>query len=489
MELTDRIFELIVKLTGQEQPLPGRKVAKVAVDLLINPTRGLGHGQFNELLLDLGYDRVSHSFFQYLVDQTTEYRSGTAFHSIEEIEAAVDRFRKLGMLVHGNVKFAFKTMSSDRNDLLDALNFIPKRTEKSFQDRHEPVHPIEKIPSDRTYYLGYVIKDDLAKRLKDNPNDEDAVRQKAVVEETVKTAKRNYEAYLVSDHLDVYVATSMREPHEYQMVHKLTEQIFSDPAVRDLKLRYFDPTQADCVDRLDKGLAEALMLKRAKCTIYLAQEGDTLGKDSELASTLAQGKPVIAYVPDPPSDYAEKLIDDLKKVYPRRDNRSLVLDQLRLFEPKSAWETSPDVRRWIDSPESFDLPAAIKRLQAAITKHYDSRARTLRDIHPLGIQVNLNTGVANGVLVARHPHLCAQLVRRILMGEMEFDVEEKEVEGVSGKYLLLREKISGCVFRVVTGDKMLTNSFWNFYLLEPIDEPVTFDAKSGEPDAKERSQS
>jgi hypothetical protein len=50
------------------------------------------------------------------------------------------------------------------------------------------------------------------------------------------------------------------------------------------------PTQAYCSDRIDKGIAEALMLKRAQCTIYLAQESDTLGKDSELASTLAQGK-------------------------------------------------------------------------------------------------------------------------------------------------------------------------------------------------------
>ena len=39
------------------------------------------------------------------------------------------------------------------------------------------------------------------------------------------------------------------------------------------------------------------LLRRAQCTIYMVQEGDTLGKDSELAATLAQGKPVIAYIP------------------------------------------------------------------------------------------------------------------------------------------------------------------------------------------------
>jgi len=32
------------------------------------------------------------------------------------------------------------------------------------------------------------------------------------------------------------------------------------------------------------------------------------------------------------------------------------------------------------------------------------------------------------------------------------------------RYLLLREKSTDSVFRVVTGDRFLTNAFWNFYL-------------------------
>jgi hypothetical protein len=39
------------------------------------------------------------------------------------------------------------------------------------------------------------------------------------------------------------------------------------------------------------------LVRCAKVTIYCAQEGDTFGKDSELAATLCQGKPVIVYVP------------------------------------------------------------------------------------------------------------------------------------------------------------------------------------------------
>ncbi len=467
MELTDTIFDLIGKLTGQECPLSGRKVPKIAAELLGDPERGIGHGQFNELLLTLGYDRVSHSFFQYLVDGKTKYKSGAAFRTLDELRAGVDRFRKLSMLLYGNVKFGFKRLSPDQDELLRALSFLVKRSKQSFKDRHLPIHPIERISGERTYYLGYFIRDELRRRLDENPQDPVAIQEEKIRQETVEIGKRNHEAYLVSDHLDVYVATSMRERHEYQMVHKLTHDIFMHPVLKDLQLRYFDPTQSYCTDREDKGLAEALMLKRAKCTIYFAQESDTLGKDSELASTLAQGKPVIAYVPDPPSDYAEKLLDELKLAYPTKEKRELLLEQLRLFASEAAWKDR-EVREWIEAADTYDVTVATKRLQQAINQHYDRRAKTLRVTHPLGIQVNLNTGVANGVLVVRQVDHCAELVRRVVQGELELEIEEGDKNGM--KYLYLKEKLSNCIFRVVTGDKMLTNSFWNFYLLNPIEQ-------------------
>ena len=37
---------------------------------------GLGYSQLNELLLLLGFDRVTRTFFQFLKDGTTEYQDG-----------------------------------------------------------------------------------------------------------------------------------------------------------------------------------------------------------------------------------------------------------------------------------------------------------------------------------------------------------------------------------------------------------------------------
>lgn len=104
--------------------------------------------------------------------------------------------------------------------------------------------------------------------------------------------------YLTWDYMDVYLATSMRKKWEFETVSKFAKQLFNNKKLQSLQLRYFDPTQSAEESRINKGLIEGLMLKRAKCTIYSVQDTDTLGKDSELASTLAQGKPVIAYVPE-----------------------------------------------------------------------------------------------------------------------------------------------------------------------------------------------
>jgi hypothetical protein len=182
-------------------------------------------------------------------------------------------------------------------------------------------------------------------------------------------------------------------------------------------LRYFDPTQALCRNRIDKGLTEALMLKRAKCTIYLAQESDTMGKDSELAATLAQGKPVIAYVPQ---IEVEKRAAELA-AFPLQffKQRILALRAEGLFE---APEVIPDLEACdpgfnqtlsgfetalqrhletypltlVDGQEdqfklaTRSLTTAVCRLRAVAEKHsFERRAALLQQRHPLGIQVNL----------------------------------------------------------------------------------------------------
>jgi hypothetical protein len=259
--------------------------------------------------------------------------------------------------------------------------------------------------------------------------------------------------------MDVYIATSMRERLDFWNVAQFAAEIQSDRQIKSMKLRFFDPTQAFCKDRLDKGLVEGLMLKRACCTIYMVGESETLGKDSELAATLAQGKPVIAYVPDLPDykKFREEYVEQvLAKVYPMDDGVKVALKFLRIFWPEGAWEDAV-VRGWLGSPSGVDFECLVKLIFDKAKIMYDKKENILKDLHPLGLQVNLRTGVANGVLVARSVKDCARLLKGVILNTLEFDIDDKD-----GAELLL-EKQTRSIYRVVTKDRHVTNSFWNFY--------------------------
>ena len=208
-------------------------------------------------------------------------------------------------------------------------------------------------------------------------------RQKKAVE----IGLRNTHRYLTLPYLDVYVATSMRTQQDYENQHHFIQEVFGDPHVKDLKLRYFDPTLSYADDRVTKGLVEMLMLRRAQVTIYTASREDTLGKDSELAATLAQGKAVIAYVP-------------------------------------------PGL---------------------------DAKAELLRVDHPLGLQLEIKTGVAHGIIVVRSPQGCAKILRKVLLRERSFTIRHEK-----GNFLL-EEVETKSVLRVVSDDPYLTHAFWTFF--------------------------
>lgn len=246
------------------------------------------------------------------------------------------------------------------------------------------------------------------------------------VEELKEIGRKNQEHYLRNiESIDVYVATSMRNDEEYIDMYNFVNKTFEDEKIKTLNLRYFDPTLCYCDSRIDKGIIECLLVRSSKVTIYCAQEGDTFGKDSELAATMAQGKPVIVYVPIPK-------------------------------------ETDPDILIESDINKKQELlNRKIQRL--------DSRAKTFKDFHPLGLQVGLYDGVARGVLVVRTPEECATALYKILTNSLEVTISYEQ------HGLVLRDNDTNSVVRVMTGWGVLATCFWNQF-------NKTQNPKSGLPD-------
>jgi len=204
--------------------------------------------------------------------------------------------------------------------------------------------------------------------------------------------------------------------------------------------------------------------------------------DSELAATLAQGKPVIAYVPrsvvvdrvnellaEDPVTIQDRLrfviyTDEYFAASLSADDLEFVQNfhELERFEQRRIWRSIPDNAAIMAFRQAHQvgLERLCQIIAASEAGIYDKRAGTLTNSHPLAVQVNLDTGVANGVLVVRSIEDCARLLRRVLTNAMEFVLQEDN----QAKMWYLRETISGCVFRVVSKDRKLTNCFWNFYL-------------------------
>jgi hypothetical protein len=505
----DRVYKMIVRgLCGEIYYKELSSEEKTLLSSLLSEAKagGLNYAQFNELLLLLNQDRLSEAFFEFFFEKEKI--------TLEDLRQAVIKFRGYAMLCFGNFRFAYKQLiQKNDKELKEALEPYcrpPAQMKEEFKSRPAKALDIKKIDKAQTWYNGYIAKKKYEKeavllsQLLNSPKDRKAY---ALTEEELFSLSEMYEktggsiakiqqkslqntdVYLTWDYMDVYIATSMRHKWEFEDTFEFIQKVFSHKSLTELGLRYFDPTHAQCRDRIDKALIEGLMLKRALCTIYMAQEIDTMGKDSELAATLAQRKPVIAYVPSIdiykhtekimrfPLDFfklrflillAEGLFDDencateIKRIDPNFektiDDFLKQLNKYRRDQPFSLW----DEREKKFKEECAVFPKICRILAIAENHSYEKRARTLKDVHPLSIQVDLESGVANGVLVVRDHKECATLLEKILTNSMDFTIKHvgDEGEGIT----ILEEEISGCPFRVVTDHEKLTNSFWNFYL-------------------------
>lgn len=325
--------------------------------------------------------------------------------------------------------------------------------------------------------------------------------------QTQMQALENLAFYLASDFLDVYVATSMRSDADFVSVNSFTKKLFADDQVKVLKLRYFNPTQSWIDDRIAKGLVEALMLKRASVTVYMAQKTDTFGKDSEASVALGQGKPVIVYVPR--LSFPENAIDtetlfkkertELLALLPEEERAQIDesvdhqaifgsvltsllagLDNSTLgkiseihwadFDLYEEQNRIPEIHRaeyrsWLDAckkGEHETIPIGQFRdsiisalVSNAIT--FERRAKLFREIHPLALQVILSTGVLNGILVVRTVKQCSKILAQLIKNDLTLDFIKD-----SNNYRLI-EQNTGSTVRVISRNRLLLNAFSMHY--------------------------
>lgn len=456
----------------------------------------MNFNQFNELMLLLNQDLIGKDFFNFFFEKK--------IIGLDELKKGVINFRAFAMLCFGNFRFAYKKLSrmnkSELDDKLSPYHRNPTELESELKIRATKLLEIDKIEKDKTWFLGYVSGGKVNKETEVSEKEkkpdkaflqfrENLTKMSCEIEEAQRKAMQNTDVYLTWDCIDVYFATSMRDKWEFEQTYEFIEEVFKDQKLNEFSLRYFDPTQSICKNSREKGLVEGLMLRRATSTIYLAQESDTMGKDSELAVTLAQSKPVIAYVPkhvpevystvienyplnffkkrllilDAEDSFGEILRDlEWKTVLLKCEKNfeqyiSEFLDELEEYRSKQPYELFSE-KEMDFKKTNKNFHKICKILAIVECFRFEKRAKLLNGIHPLSMQVDLQTGVANGVLVVRNAKDCAKLLYEILTNQMTFTIEN-DPEG----FVILKEKITGSSFRVVVDNEKLTNSFWNLF--------------------------
>ena len=180
------------------------------------------------------------------------------------------------MLRYGNFVYGYRTLCRiATQDLFGSeLGELPIGEPNSvkYKDRTPALLQLAPIPRELLKYLSTVVPE--------------LEQQHQHLKNVQLKGARNQEIYLTWDHMDVYFATSMRKSWQYPDLYAFVAELTQDRKLQRLNIRQFDPTQSYADQRIDKGLVESLMLKRAKCTVYSVQDTDTLGKDSDLAPTL-----------------------------------------------------------------------------------------------------------------------------------------------------------------------------------------------------------
>lgn len=88
----------------------------------------------------------------------------------------------------------------------------------------------------------------------------------------------------------------------------------------------------------------------------------------------------------------------------------------------------------------------------------DQRKRFYQEIHPLSRLINFENGVANGILVVDSIEMTAELLKRIFENDMQYKLVQKK-----NGYFQVVDKLTESVVRIQTSNKLLSNSFWNYY--------------------------
>jgi len=109
--------------------------------------------------------------------------------------------------------------------------------------------------------------------------------------------------------------------------------------------------------------------------------------------------------------------------------------------------------------KDFEAAMALSRGKPVIFFCEDEHKEHMcRDVHPLMRLIHFDTGVAVGAMVTTTVDSVAKLIAGVLTNGLEYKLSKTEMGS-----LHLRERITDSLVRLQTHDKLLQETFWNYY--------------------------
>ncbi|MBI2264302.1 MAG: hypothetical protein HYU64_03910 [Armatimonadetes bacterium] len=440
-------------LTANAPPLLFDRLAKLE-------TNPLSLAQFNQFLLLTHEAGATAGFFAYYwfsepehvydVTKVPGYDSAwTRAHAIQSLEHlywGLYRFCTDALLFFGNTRTAYRELRKLSSDELNAL-YASKRFDTAFLQNRGPSLTLESIPKDARYLIS-----EMACKSYGIGNQPVSELKRVLLEAFNIFRDQGGKRATVRQLLDgKYVADNYS--------HEKQELLFSSDELMDAEI-----TVEEDLDRKYSEIAVKFTEARKKA----------LSNTKLYLSMVDQLDVYVATSMRTRNDF-RNMADLCDRIFADQRLRRL---NIRYFDPTlSAAEGHMDkglieclmvkcakaLVYCAGDKESFgkDAEAAMALSQGKpviFLCDETQKERFYRDVHPLSRLIDFHTGVPVGAMVTSTPEHASELLCRIFENKMEYNLEQP-TRGL----LQLKDRLTNSIVRFQTNDKLLRETFWNYY--------------------------
>jgi len=457
-EILDEFAVFSLNMEGIGQWLSKESNLDIFARLAEIESNPLSAVQLNQLLV-LGHEApLGDAFFRYywlkepiqhpydvkaVPGYSEAWRNSEGIVSLSHLKWGMYRFYVDAMLCFGNIRTALRSLRDLSYAELENF-FISNRFDTEAIKRRGPALPLKQIAKDNRY----LISEMACKSYGDNVSSD--LRNMLVESYKAHSAAGNASPTFrqLIENQSPNADKSRQSEFMFSADEVLDEQVTSE---QDLISRF---------GRIAKKFDDARTSALANTSYYLSMVNDL---DVYVATSM-RGR----------EDF-RKMADTCEKIF--SDSRLKALN-LRYFDPTLSAAAGHEDKGLIEclmvkcakvlvycagEKDSYgkDAEAAMALSlgkPVIFLCDHEQRRRFYRDIHPLSRLIEFETGIAVGAMVTDKTEDVSELLFRIFENQMLYSLEQSKPRA-----LRLKENLTGSVVRVMTGDRLLAETFWNHY--------------------------